>query len=213
MKHAIGGSLAAVLALFAATNSASAADIVRWVDSAGVTHYSDDPPPGVKSVRIQRALVPDAGSQQQAASDAKRVIDASRRMEADRILEQARKNPNLAAQGSMARAKRCDHARYQLALLREAIPVFRTASGGARVYVDDAARPSEIQRWSEEEKTQCDAAALETSAAQARRRSEAAHRPACKAAVQRGMDLDAALPRASEKDLAQARQAAQSACF
>ena len=205
--------LALLLLSLAAESSADAADVVRWVDSAGVTHYAEQPPPGVKAVRIERALVPDAASQQQAASDAKRLIQASKRMEAERTLEQAKQVPDPAAQRNLAtRVKRCDHARYQLALLSQPIPVFRTASGGERIYLDDSARPAQVQFWREEERTQCDAATLEASAAEARRRSEAVQRPACKDAMQRAITLEATLPRASEKDIAQARQAARSAC-
>jgi hypothetical protein len=65
-------ALLLLLALAASGQSAtaSAADVWKWVDSKGVTHYSDQPVPGAPKIEIRTGNVAEARSPQPASNEA-----------------------------------------------------------------------------------------------------------------------------------------------
>jgi uncharacterized protein DUF4124 len=74
-------ALLLMLAASSLTGTASAADVWRWVDSSGVTHYSDQPVPGATKIEVRAGNVAESGpanlgQPRSAASDSK--ADATR---------------------------------------------------------------------------------------------------------------------------------------
>jgi hypothetical protein len=74
-------ALLLLLAASGLTGTASAADVWKWVDSSGVTHYSDQPVPGATKIEIRSGNVAEsvpanAGAPRSATSDS--PADATR---------------------------------------------------------------------------------------------------------------------------------------
>lgn len=145
------------------------ADIYRWVDKDGAVHYSDHPPQEIKSERLQLETTgmpgrPDEGELRRRRALDRLERDAEQRMEARRARSVAKR-----AQRSerLAQEQRCLEARRQLAVLQEQLPVYRDEGGrfrakwlrdtyqGAREYLDDKTRASEIERVLQRIATTC----------------------------------------------------------
>ena len=75
----------------------SAAEIYKWTDEKGRTHYSDRPPPAdVKTERRELSAEPQRSEPETSAEDAN-AAEAARRCEAARTsLQQLRANTNVA---------------------------------------------------------------------------------------------------------------------
>lgn len=137
--------------------SAQAAEIQRWVDKDGNVHFSDAPPEGVVSTPVEvdppRPNPTDVGEQRRRALLEQAETDSDQRAAA----RAAQRNAELTQDQARALdADRCFDARVQLAVLDQAMPVYRTSDGryrpkwtydaytGARIYLDDAARAAAI---------------------------------------------------------------------
>ncbi|MBL8472345.1 MAG: DUF4124 domain-containing protein [Rhodocyclaceae bacterium] len=139
-----GRCLSAVLAALLAL-PAAAETVYRWVDSQGVTHFDQAPPPGVKAER--KELGPPAGTRSAPAagtdwSEANRRFDARHQEQRDADREAQEKQ--LAE--STRKRQRCEALQARLGILQRQAPVFRTDAAGERAYLDDAERAREIER-------------------------------------------------------------------
>jgi hypothetical protein len=113
--------------------SAAAADVYKWVDAAGVVHYSDTEPP--KEAKAQ--LVHLSGSGANAA---------------EATADEAPAAPPKAADGTVVKSGpsdelQCERARNDLELLQGNGAVgLEDAKGGPAKPLDDASRQSQIAR-------------------------------------------------------------------
>ena len=122
--------LLAILALIA-TGSCLAATTYKWVDPDGHVHYADSPPAGVAYETIETTPHPPA-----AAPIVEGVESGA---------------PQAAPATTSAPAARLDDSRcapilYQIKLLQDYGRVYKAGPGGTRVYLDDEARPAELDR-------------------------------------------------------------------
>ncbi len=179
-----------VVALGGLGSGLCAAEIYKWVDSNGVTHYGGTPPPGTKSTTIQTAPAPDPAAASQAAARAKKLSADADRISAEIAGEQASRQAQQdnASRDYAARLQRCSGARQQLDVVLHQGPVFRFGGRGERIYLPDNARDGEIKRLRDEVANQC--TGLESDAATRQRWREMTNFIACARARERLQSLD-----------------------
>ena len=151
-------ALLSCLMLWAAS---SPAQMYKWVDERGVTHYSEKPPPGRKSQQIQPAPASPAapatsqpGNPAQTWSDQERDF-RRRAIERDQAAEKKRKKEDEERYRAEMRRERCLEAQRAVSALGESRPVYSINQKGEREYVDDDARPAAMQRAKQNVETYC----------------------------------------------------------
>ena len=200
---------AAVLAL---GGLAVAADIYKWVDANGVTHYGSSPPPGVKATRVGPPPALDPAAASQAAARAKQSMADAEHRAAEIASEQARRQAEreAAQAGVAASLRRCAGARQQLDVVTRGGPVFRFDAQGGRAYLADDARDAEIRRLRSEVAAHC--AGLDSDAATRERWKEMNFFVACLQAKSRLQTMEQALAQTPGRDLDRARQTVAQLC-
>jgi hypothetical protein len=98
---------------------AHAADVYRWTDDKGVTHFADAPPQGVKFERVNART----GAVNQESED-KAAANAAAKAE-------------ISAEEAAAKAERCRIAESNLSNLRAGVAMMADASGQARYLTED----------------------------------------------------------------------------
>lgn len=127
-----------ILVLLLGSASASA-EIVKWVDSQGKVHYSDQPPPAAKSQQpLNIKNQPGAlGGTSTAKSPAEQEQDFRKRQmdaaDAEKKAAEDKKQAEIARQN-------CAAARSNLKSLQEGVRMSRYNEQGERVFMDDAER-------------------------------------------------------------------------
>ena len=141
-----------LVAAFGAT-TAIAQPMYKWVDEKGVTHFSQDPPPGKeKAVKVEPKVTPPSSPAK--TTDWKKADQEARknRLDRDQKDEYERgKAHNEAAE----RANRCSHAKRQLVLLERQVPLYNRNDKGEKVYLEDKERPAEVAHWTREAQANC----------------------------------------------------------
>ena len=126
------------LALAAAT---AAAQIYKWVDEKGVTHYSESPPPDKKATKVETG--PAAPAPTFVPDWKQKEIDsrnsAIERRQAD---EAARRKGEY---DDAVRKDRCLRAQRDLQVFEAQRPVYRVNERGEKVFMEDSARPAALQ--------------------------------------------------------------------
>jgi len=122
-----------IVALFGLTALAQAADLYKWTDDKGVTHYSDTPPPNHPDAT--RLRVKSGVSDESAPPSSTADTDANKPKEA------AKPNPSATTQ-ALDRAAACEQARSNLNLLQSKYQV-ADASGKP---LDDKTRQSLVEQ-------------------------------------------------------------------
>ena len=119
----------------------AAAEVYKWVDEKGVTHYGEKPPPNHKSRQV---IIRDSGPRQGVAPD-----DAAATLKDKDI--QFRQRQTLreqeevkVAQEKAARDRWCRAARMQLGDLKTMRRIYDLDDKGERVYKSDAERDAEL---------------------------------------------------------------------
>ena len=135
----------AVLLLAAFLATGAFAQVFKWVDENGKTHYGEKPPPGVKATELG---VPAASPGQAPAASTpdwkekdlefkKRQIERERKENVDEATKRRR---------TAVRASECAEARRRLSRLQEQIPLYTRDSKGDRTYLEDKDRPGEVAK-------------------------------------------------------------------
>ena len=131
----------------------AAAQMYKWVDEKGVTHYSETPPPDGKGKQVD--VKPSGPPASREAPDWKqRELELRQQRlqkEQKEQAEQAREH-NAAA----VRRNRCLEAQRQLSIVQAARPVFTVNERGEKVYLEDKDRAREIEGWKEHVRNNCD---------------------------------------------------------
>ena len=118
------------------------AQVYKWVDDKGVTHYGERAPQGRKADEVQQRLANPGSSPGGAAQPSWKEQDLAfrkRRIEA----EQAEVKEK---QREAAQREACNRGRDQLAQLRGARRVYRMDEKGERVFQTDEERKASIER-------------------------------------------------------------------
>lgn len=117
------------------------AELYKWTDGQGKTHYSDQPPT-VKAqvIKNNAAGQADITSQAVQSLDAKDQAYQKRRKEAD----EARAKSEKEAEQARVQRENCAKARNNLSTLQNSPRVYTTDAAGQRTYMDDAARARQL---------------------------------------------------------------------
>ncbi len=131
----------AAAVLFAALAAASAgAQVYKWVDDKGRTHYGEKPPDGVKATEV--GVSSPTGTVTAPQPNMQNVRERELELRNQRLdreqKEQARQRE------AAGREQRCAAARRQLSTLQEQIRVYDRNEKGERVYLEDRDRPAAI---------------------------------------------------------------------
>ena len=154
-------ALLSCLVLWAAP---SLAQMYKWVDERGVTHYSEKPPPGRKAQQIQSAPAEPAAPAAPAASQPANPSSTWSEQERDFRRRQIERDQAAAKQ-----KKKEDEERYRVAMRRELCldaqqtvralgenrPVYWINQRGEREYVADSARPAALESAKRNVETYC----------------------------------------------------------
>lgn len=146
-----------LLACVSATHAPAWAQVYKWVDEKGVTHYGSVPPPGAKRTVIQPAAPVGPAAASSAAERAPDVPNETRRTGQEAPGAQARPQASVpgSQQAAAERLRRCALARQQLEVLTQGGPVFRRDDKGGRQYLPDEARDGAIARLHAEVAQHC----------------------------------------------------------
>jgi hypothetical protein len=119
------------------------AQLYKWTDAQGKVHYTDQPP-----TLDSQTVKPGTAGQAETTSEATKSLDAKeqayqkRRKEA----EEARAKADKEAEQARIARENCDKARKNLGTLQNTPRVYSTDAAGQRVYMDDAARASSMDK-------------------------------------------------------------------
>jgi hypothetical protein len=131
----------------------------RWVDDKGVTHYSENPPPGRKAQQIQAAPSSpstDPKPAEPASTWSDKERDFRRRsIERDQAEEASKRKQAGEQQQAAMRKQRCAAAQRALRVLNDQVPVYRINEKGEREFIEDADRPRAIERAKQGIETYC----------------------------------------------------------
>ena len=142
MPHASPGRVALLGVVLAAAVAAAHAQVFKWVDEKGRTHYGEKPPDGTKASEVARPAPP---------SDPKKVQspDAWKQKELDlrkERIERERRESKEEARSSAERERRCRHARGALDRIENVQGLYRLDDKGQRQYLTDAERDEERRK-------------------------------------------------------------------
>jgi Domain of unknown function (DUF4124) len=117
------------------------AQVYKWVDEKGVTHYGERPPQGSKPQEVPNRLASPL------PTDSKRNEDWQQK---DREFRERRIQTEAAddkkQQDAAKRNEQCNEQRALLRRLKESPRNFRLGANGERVYLEDSERESAIGR-------------------------------------------------------------------
>ena len=158
MPHtAIERALIAAACLVLGAGVASA-QMYKWVDEKGTTHYSETPPPEdaktkTKATKVEPKVTPPSSSsayqensekwRNQEAEFKKRQMDRGQRDKAD-------------GQDKAKRAYECSKQRSNLTSLENTHRIYRDNPDGTRTYMNDAERDQAISRTKDAIRETCD---------------------------------------------------------
>lgn len=127
------------------------AEVYKWVDDRGEAHYSDAPPRGTASKKLELPA-DDPRKQAKAQEQLKKFLDQRKAQEALHSQEQAYEREAQAARLAAKEESlgRCLAAQEQLDLLQFGGPVFDIDEKGQRVYLEDKDRPALLARLRDE---------------------------------------------------------------
>ena len=117
------------------------AQVYKWVDEKGVTHYGERPPQGSKPQGVPNRLASPL------PTDSKRNEDWQQKDREFRERHiQAESADERKQQEAAKRNEQCNQQRALLTRLKQSPRTFRLDAKGERVYLDDSERESAISR-------------------------------------------------------------------
>lgn len=208
-------ALAALVILTAFFSTQALAQIYKWVDEKGVTHYSSTPPTTSNARQLPEAAAPPPAEAEAARERARNLIDDARCADVERRRLKSLEDEARAtrARNAAASASACGRARQQLDVLESQRPVFRRDEAGKRVYLEDRLRDEEIGRQRAEVERLCADADPEASASETERQDwQARMGELCLRRIEELKALERPELRASRADIERARAAIEQAC-
>jgi|GEM_PF-837305 len=132
----------------------AAAQVYKWVDSKGRTHFGDKPPESDTSVtRIETpqssssAMAPDAGERRRKQQKLLNAFSSERKEREDKRRKER--------QEKIVLKRKCAATRHNLALLQRANLLYRKDKDGNRQYTSDTQRSQLIERLKTSLRTHC----------------------------------------------------------
>ena len=138
-KNKIFNTLLKICALWALAFAASA-QVYKWVDETGTTHYGERPPQGNKAREVEQRLTnpgPAPGKAVQPSWKDKDLEFRSRRIETEQA--EAKQTQQEAAD-----REACNQARDSLAQMKSARRLYQLDDKGERVYQSDEQRQASV---------------------------------------------------------------------
>lgn len=148
MKRLIYATIAIAIA------APASAQLYKWVDKDGKTHYSDTPPPGQES----KSLSVGTGATTSAATPAtpKTAVERDKELDKSRqALRDAGKKADDAAKDSAGREEACNRAKGAYATYADGGRIHKYNEKGERVFLDDQEIESERVRSQREMDEAC----------------------------------------------------------
>ncbi len=118
------------------------AQVYKWVDEKGTTHYGERPPQGGKAQEVEQHLAnpgPVPGKAGQPSWKEKDLEFRSRRIEAEQATAKRKQQED-------AQHQACNQARDQLGQMKLARRLYRLDDKGERVFQSDEERSASIAR-------------------------------------------------------------------
>ena len=137
----MSSTLLGVLALWALVMPA-VAQVYKWVDDKGATHYGERPPQDKKAEELKRG----ATSPEPAPGTAVQPNWQERDLEFKRRRIEAEQAEAVAKQREASQKQACYQARDQLARMKSAGRLYRLDGKGERVYESEGERNASIAR-------------------------------------------------------------------
>jgi hypothetical protein len=129
---------------------AAAAQMYKWIDEKGVTHYSETPPPDGKAAKVDIRPATGASSTSAGGDWKQKELDSKQqRIQKDQNEQQEQKQ-------SSARYNNCAEAQRQLAIAQQPRPLYQVNDKGEKISLDDKDRDREIAGWQANVKKYCE---------------------------------------------------------
>lgn len=134
----------AILLTLASLNSF--AGLTKWVDSQGVVHYTDGPPPpNVKSESMRAPSTSTGIAPSSAPAAPKTIFEKEADLKKEKQAREAAEKKAAEKQAEEAqKQKTCEQARSQLTTMQNSPRVVTYNDQGERTYMDDAQRQQKI---------------------------------------------------------------------
>ena len=145
--------LACAVVAGAAFAAEAAAQVFKWVDEKGRTHYGEKPPEGVKSSEVARPTPPSDPTKAAPDDWRKKAQDAKRDKTAREQERETATQREANQRGEQQR--RCRDARVTLDRLENVQRLYKYNDKGERVYFTDAEREPEKARARREVQEHC----------------------------------------------------------
>jgi hypothetical protein len=124
------------------------AQVFKWVDEKGVTHYGERPPQGQKAQPVEtkplNTPAPGPASSPGKAQGGENWQEQNLEFQRRRI--QRERQAERDQQGAKDRQRRCNIARDDLRRLESSRRLYDLNDKGERVYLDDAGRTAALER-------------------------------------------------------------------
>ncbi len=127
------------------------AQVYKWVDEKGVTHYGARPPQGKKAQEVEQRLANPAPASGTAAQPGWKEQDLEfrrRRIEAEQTEAKDKQREDSQQQA-------CNRARDQLAQMKSARRLYRLNDKGERVFQSDEERNASTARLEQQVSERC----------------------------------------------------------
>ena len=157
MPHAAAGRVGRALGLalvLACAAAAAQAQVFKWVDEKGRTHYGEKPPEGVKSSEVAKPVPPSDPSKVRAPDDWRKKAQEARSDKSQRD-QAADSEKRREANERGEQERRCRNAKVALDRLENVQGLYRYNDKGERVYFTDAEREPEKARVRREIQEHC----------------------------------------------------------
>jgi len=146
-----------VLAVLALLAPAAAAQVFKWVDESGRTHYGEKPPPGVKATEVGVPPPPSGAAAPPPPSWKDKELEMKRqRIERDQREDQSRQREAAEKQKAEARKNDCENARSYLENLERGVRYYNRDAKGERVFMEEQERAAAIETAKKRIRERCD---------------------------------------------------------
>jgi hypothetical protein len=130
--------------------SCTLAEVYKWVDEDGMTHYADCPPTDCVFEELELPEGPTEEEMEAAREEFRKTVEARKAREAAAKAKRQTETQEEQRQEELRteRLEKCSEAIYQLDLLNQKRRVFKPQADGLRLYLENEHRPDEISRIS-----------------------------------------------------------------
>jgi hypothetical protein len=137
-------ALAITLTFAAAATTPACAQIYKWVDEHGVTHYDASPPPSGASGKTQTLNIPAKSAASESSGQSWAEKDSAFQQRYDKQKAKEAKDEADQKEAQLKRHSACIFAREQLEGILSASSVFHLDDQGNRQYLSDQQREQRV---------------------------------------------------------------------